>query len=89
MQGDNLRLAFARGISGSYLTNVKVQVEQQATGKDKSRVLDVPSTGSMLFAKLSDGGYRVRAGYVGRVQTRTARVENGEPRKLIFYFPEK
>ena len=86
----SLRLTFARPGSGDYLADVKVMIEQQGKGKgDMRQALDAMSTGPMLFAKVGDGEYRVRADYKGQVQTKTASIKNGGPRELVFYFPEK
>lgn len=90
MPGYSLRLTFARPGSGNYLADVKVRIDQQGKGRDDMKqVLDVVSTGPMLFAKAGDGDYQVRADYKGQVQTKTASIRNGEPRELVFYFPEK
>lgn len=90
MPGYSLRLTFARPGSGDYLADIKVRIDQQGKVKgDMRQVLDVVSTGPMLFAKLGDGDYQVRADYKGQVQTKTASIQNGGPRELVFYFPEK
>lgn len=90
MPGYSLRLTFARPGSGNYLADVKVRIDQQGKGRDDMKqVLDVVSTGPMLFAKVGDGDYQVRADHKGQVQTKTASIRNGAPRELVFYFPEK
>lgn len=53
------------------------------------QVLNVTSSGRMLFAKMDDGDDRVLAGYDGQVQTKTVSIKDRGARELVYYFPEK
>lgn len=88
MQDYNLRLTFSRP-NGNYLANVKVQVDKQGKSQASDHVLDVTSTGPMLFAKVPDGDYQVKANADGEMQTKMVSIKQGEARELIFRFPEK
>ena len=84
-QDYNLRLTFARRGTGAYLADVKVTVENMK----KETMLDVVSSGPMLFAKLPAGSYRVAAELGGQRQVQQATIKPGRPRGLIYYFPRQ
>jgi len=81
----NLRLSFARPQSGDYLADVKVLVEN----KQKEKVLDVVSSGPILYAKVPAGTYKVTAMYDNQKITKTATIRNGGARGLTYYFPKQ
>lgn len=87
MQDYNLRLTFSRP-NGNYLANVKVQVDKQGKSPGGDHVLDVTSTGPMLFARVPDGDYQVKANADGEMQTKMVSIKQGEAKELIYRFPE-
>ena len=85
----DLRMTFARQQTGSYLASVKVTIDRTEGHGVGSLVLDTVSSGPMLFVKLPDGKYDVRAEVEGQVQTRTVNIRNGQAQDLVIHFPPK
>lgn len=75
----NLKLLMAER-SGSFAANVKVSITN-AKGKN---VLEVPSAGPLLLAKLPAGAYRVSATYEGKEQQKRVNVYTGRQQALNF-----
>lgn len=52
-------------------------------------MLDTVSSGPMLFVKLPDGKYDVRAEVEGQVQTREVSIRQGQAQDVVIHFPPK
>lgn len=89
MKDYDLRMTFARQQTGSYLASVKVTIDRAEGSGAGSLVLDTVSSGPMLFVKLPDGKYDVRAEVEGQVQTRTVNIRKGQAQDLVIHFPPK
>ena len=76
-----LRLTFAREKTGEFLADVKVQIDQEGRQPFNAPVLNV-TAGPMLFAKLPDGEYRVRAETAGQVQSKTLTIRQGSAKEF-------
>lgn len=79
-----LALTFAAvdedGGARPYVAEVRVVVKK----KDGATVLEVPSAGPYLLARLEPGSYNVEATYQGETQTRQVTVgENGSAQEVI------
>jgi len=79
-----LALTFAAvdedGGARPYVAEVRVVVKKEGAGT----VLEVPSAGPYLLARLEPGSYEVEATYMGETQTRKVTVgENGSAREVI------
>lgn len=89
MQDYDLRMTFARRQTGSYLASVKVTIDRMDANHGGTLLLDTVSSGPMLFVKLPDGKYDIRAEVEGQVQTRMVTVTQGQPQDLVIHFPAK
>jgi hypothetical protein len=89
MKDYDLRLTFAREQTGSYLASVKVTIDRRDGDHAGTLVLDTVSGGPMLFVKLPDGKYDVRAEVERQVQTRTVSIRQGQAQDLVIHFPAK
>lgn len=77
-----LTLVFAEDAGGGsrpYLAEVRVVVKN-ASGET---VMDVPSAGPYLLAKLQPGTYNVEASYGGETQTHSVQVGESQPKRLV------
>jgi hypothetical protein len=80
----NLKLVFALD-NGEYLADVDVSVLDAA---DRV-VLDAPSEGPWLLAKLPAGNYQVNVNYRGRVERRTVAVGATTLKTIDFRWPSE
>lgn len=89
MKDYDLRMTFARQQTGSYLASVKVTIDRMDGREAGTLVLDTVSSGPMLFVKLPDGKYDVRAEVEGQVQTRAVNIRQGQAQDVVIHFPPK
>lgn len=68
----NLRLYMSEGKHGHAITGVQTTI----TDKKGNIVLDVPSSGPMLFVHVANGNYTISAVYSGATITRKVAVTN-------------
>lgn len=68
----NLRLYMSEGKNGHAITGVQVSI----TDKKGKSVLDMPSSGPMLFAHVENGSYRINAIYNGTTISRKVVISN-------------
>nr|WP_093192001.1 hypothetical protein [Thiocapsa sp. KS1] len=79
----NLRLLFAVAGSGSYLSNIRVEI-QDAAGPT---LLTTVTVGPWLYANLTPGDYELRVEHAGRLQVRPVRVPPSGASSEAFYWP--
>lgn len=79
----NLRLLFAVAGSGSYLSNIRVEI-QDAAGPT---LLTTVTVGPWLYANLTPGDYELRVEHAGRTQVRQVRVPPSGALSEAFYWP--
>ena len=77
-----LELEFVRKAKprDEYLADVKVHIKDA----QNRMVLDVPSTGPFLLARLPAGKYTVSAEHDGKLENRQVQVSPGNHRRIVF-----
>ena len=78
----NLHLTFARKVSGSYLSQVRVVV-RNAQG---AVILDTIAAGPWLFARLPQGEFTVEATDEGRTLSEKIEIKGTSRREWVFRF---
>lgn len=78
----NLRMLFAEQGSGSYLSDVKVQI---ADGSGPT-LLSAMSKGPWFYANVTPGTYMLTVEYEGKVQTRQIKVPDSGAAQADFYW---
>jgi hypothetical protein len=79
----NLRLLFAVAGSGSYLSNIRVEIQDTAG----PTLLTTVTVGPWLYANLTPGDYELRVEHAGRIQVRQVRVPPSGALSEAFYWP--
>jgi hypothetical protein len=79
----NLRLLFAESGSGSYLSNIRVQIQDVAG----PTLLSTVTIGPWFYADLAPGDYLLTVEDAGRVQTRQVRIPASGAVDESFYWP--
>lgn len=78
----NLRMLFAEQGSGSYLSDIKVRIDD-ASGPT---LLNATSSGPWFYASLTPGRYRVTVDNAGEIQTRNVVVPASGATQQAFYW---
>ncbi|MEO8037650.1 MAG: carboxypeptidase regulatory-like domain-containing protein [Betaproteobacteria bacterium] len=80
-----LRITFSERKNDEFVVDVPVTI-YDAHGKT---VFELPKAGPMLYVKLPEGKYKVRARYEGRVESRTVDLAGAGGKNLYFHWTDK
>lgn len=83
-QDYNLNLLFSEASSGSYLSDVKVNIHD-ASGNS---LLDTLANGPLFYAKLKPGRYTVSVDHNGHTINKTTKVAKQQRTALSFIWPQ-